>query len=163
MPDPITIITTLHGLAEKLVNSIKGGQDTAKAQEILRLVGQLQTEYFALQQRILKLESDNSKLVQKVETLQSSKAKEQHDDAGVVKDLDSGCTQALKILADPSGDATIHDLFSQLHLSEAKCQHLLDQLLGDKFAIQTSMNVMTGPRYGATPKGRDYLAKKGLL
>ena len=81
MPDPITIITTLHGLAEKLVNSIKGGQDAAKAQEILRLVGELQTEYFALQQHILKIETENAKLIRKTASPKSPNPKQQDEHA----------------------------------------------------------------------------------
>ena len=90
MPEPIATATimALHGLATKLVESIKDGKDATKAQEILRLVSTLQTEYFALQQQVIKAETENSQLRYRVATLETAQTQQQPDEPQVVLELD---------------------------------------------------------------------------
>jgi regulator of replication initiation timing len=77
--------------------------------------------------------------------------------------LDDACTKMLQAVANATGDITKQDLFEQLGLPLAKGDHLFDQLSEHAFIEQRGMNLMTGGRYGATKKGRDYLSRKNLL
>ena len=167
MPDPITIITTLHGLAEKLVNSIKSGQDATKAQEILRLVGGLQTEYFALKQHILKIETDNANLIQQVATLKSPNLKQKDGDAEVVVDLDEIEDKMLVLIANHRSNTTQEQVFAHFGLGTAKGDYHFEQLIKHNFVGISHFNMgggsKGGPFYEATSKGREYLAKSGLL
>lgn len=167
MPDPITIITTLHGLAEKLVKNIKSGQDAAKAQEILRLVGELQTEYFTLQQHILKIETDNAKLIQQMAALKSPNPKQQNNDTQAVVDLDEVESKMLVLVANTRSDITRAQVFAHFGLGTAKGDYHFEQLTKYDFVGISHFNIggggNRGPFYEATSKGREYLAKSGLL
>jgi hypothetical protein len=165
MPDPITIITTLHGLAEKLVNSIKGGQDAAKAQEILRLVGELQTEYFALQQHILKIETENANLVRQVASPKPPNPKQKDDDIGVVPDLDDVSVKILQMFVESPRGIPKAMIFAHFGLSIGKGNFIFDQLTKHDFIEVTSFVMGRGGdlKYHATQKCREYLNKKGLL
>jgi len=163
MPDPITIITALHGLAEKLVNSIKSGQDAAKAQEILRLVGELQTEYFTLRQHILNIETDNAKLIRQVAALKSPNPNRQENDTQVVVDLDDLSTKMLLAVANAPDGAWKQELFARFDLSLATGEHVLDQLGELDFIEVIPRFTPDGSPHRATRKGRDYLSRKDLL
>jgi len=163
MADPITIIATLHGLAEKLVTNIKSGQDAAKAQEILRLVSELQTEYFSLKSQILQLQAENLQLKQKGAPLQIANPKQQDDNANVVPDLDEIAIKMLLEIANSADGIKQEVLYAMFNLSTGKGDFLFDQLRMHKLIYQASINMIYGVKWGATSKGRAYLNKKGLL
>jgi hypothetical protein len=159
MADPITIITTLHGLAEKLVKSIKSGQDAAKAQEILRLVGELQTEYFALQSKMLQLERENFQLTQRASS--SAKPEEQQQPAD---NLPEESEKMLVAIANETrGRLTKDMVIRHFGLAQAKGDYFFDQLLARKYVHTSSGQMGVGWFYHATKIGREYLAKRDLL
>jgi hypothetical protein len=164
MADPSAIIVALHGLAEKLVTNIKSGQDAAKAQEILRLVGELQTEFFALQSRILKLEAENFQLKQKASPLQPTNPPKQDDNKNVVVDLDEISTKILQVVANSQGGAQKEELFAHFSLSVGRGDFVFEGLTGHEFIEIGRFNLGGGGAYYfATTKGRAYLNNKGLL
>jgi hypothetical protein len=163
MADPISIITALHGLAEKLVKNIKSGQDATKAQEILRLVGELQSEFFALQSHIIKIESENFQLKHKASPLQPTNPPKQDDNKNVVVDLDDVSTKILQAIANSQDGALKENVFADFGLSVGRGNFIFDNLTGHKIIEVGRMIMGVGAFYFATPKGREYLNQKGLL
>jgi hypothetical protein len=165
MPDPITIITTLHRLATKLVESINDGKDAAKAQEILKLVGELQTEYFALQQHILKIETENAKLIRQAASPTTPHLKQQDDGPDVAPDFDDVSVKILQMFVESPKGIPKETIFARFGLSIGKGNFIFDQLTKHDLIEVTSFVMGRGGelKYHATQKCREYLHKRGLL
>jgi hypothetical protein len=163
MADPITIITTLRGLAEKLIVSVKDRQAAAEARNILLLIGQLQSEFFTLQTQILDLKAENLKLKQGSPVSHPSQSKQTKDNPDVTEDLDDVSVKMLVLLANAPNGIKKEQLFSHFGLSNGKGELLFQRMSQKKFVEMWTMNMLTGATWAATSVGREYLDKLGLL
>jgi predicted nucleotide-binding protein len=77
--------------------------------------------------------------------------------------LDEACTDMLTAVADAPDGAWKQDLFARFGLSAVKGEHIFDQLIEHKFIEAIPRITPDGTPFRATPKGRDYLFRKGLL
>lgn len=160
MPEPIatTTILALQSLASNLVESVKDRRSAGEAKEILRLVGSLQSEFFALQQLILKLESENVRLQQG-----SALAQRKVTTPPATVLLDELAAKMMLLLANEEDGASMDTLLAHMDLSPAKGAYFFDQLVEHKFVVQTRFVPDDGAIWAATSGGRRYLVDCGLL
>lgn len=162
MPDPVAIILALEGLAKNLIESIKDRKSASKAQEILRLVGELQSEYFALKQHILKVEAENAEMKLRVAALASSHAQKQQDDATVVIDLDEPSVRMLQHLSRCGHRAQKpHQLAQALGLTMTRARYYADTLVGGQY-IHAQLYANGAVEYELAERGREFLVARNL-
>jgi BMFP domain-containing protein YqiC len=163
MPEPIATATiiALHGLATKLVESIQNGKDAAKAQEILRLVSTLQMEYFALQQQVIKAETENSQLRQRVASLESGQTR-QPDEPEVVLELDEVAIRLLQHLSRCGHMAQTSDQLAQaLGVTMTRARHYADTLARGKY-IHDQYYMNGAVEFELNDRGREFLVAHNL-
>jgi hypothetical protein len=163
MAEPIAIITSLYKVAEGLVTKIKDRQGAAEAKNVLFMVGQLQAEFFELQSRILKLETENAELKQKSLFLQSPKPKQEQNNPNLTQDLDDVSVKMLAALANAPNGIKKENLFAHFGLSLGKGDLLFQRLIKKKLVDTMSVNMLTGVTWTASDEGRECLDKLGLL
>jgi hypothetical protein len=127
------------------------------------LVGELQTEYFTLQQHILKIETENAKLIQQASSPKPPNPKQQDNHTDVVVDLDDISTKVLQAVTNSPDGALKESLFAHFSLSVGKGDFIFDRLVTHKFIDVGRVQMGVGAFYFATPKGREYLSRKDLL
>jgi hypothetical protein len=163
--DVIATIKTLHSLTKGLVESIQGEKGAAKAKEILLLVGELQTEYFSLQQNLLKLERDKGELQSQVTALSAAQTPENPEDTPVVFELDEPLVDILKFLV--SSDErwkTMDEIKEATGLSQIKVSHFLRELRSSGFVDEPFIGTVPEEMcFGLTHKGRGYLIDRDLV
>jgi hypothetical protein len=74
MPEPVSTITTLHGLVTRLVEIIKDRKFAAEMREVQRMVAALDAEHFELKNEQLQLVTENMQLKQLVAALEQAVA-----------------------------------------------------------------------------------------
>jgi DNA-binding MarR family transcriptional regulator len=168
MADPVTIILALRALSMKLIEDFKDGKGAAEARDILRLVGELQTEYFSLQQQIIQLQTANFKLEQAMSAKQSAQPQQKKDKPEVMTDLNEICIAILKYLADSENtehvatmDLEVGEIAAAINQPKLTTQRYLDKLKELKL-IQWTQGSFDTIIYILSPNGIAFLVDRGL-
>jgi DNA-binding IclR family transcriptional regulator len=77
--------------------------------------------------------------------------------------IDEQSAKLLAAIAHSPDGLVKEELFQHFSMPTAKGDFYFDELIAHKFIRQTSVNMYTGIRWGATPAGRAYLNKFGAL
>jgi len=133
----------------------------------------LATKLAQAQSQIELLESDKTDLRaqvrSQVETLQQElvgagseiqRLRQQQQPQDILPDE---AEKILVLIANATRGITNYQALQQFHLSQAKGDYCFDQLIQHKFVHSVIGQMGAGVFFRATPAGRDYLAKRGLL
>ncbi len=158
MADPITTIVALQKLASNLVESIKDGKDAAKAREILQLIGVLQSEYFTLQQHIIKVEEENSRLKMRLNANDPTAGNKN----AAALNLDELHIRMLKHLSSSTVRQTPRMLANALNISVERARHYADTLVDSEYIYKHARWDSAEVKYELDGKGREYLVVHNL-
>ncbi len=164
MPDPLSSATVvaLHGLATKLVESVQDRKAAADAKEILKLVNSLNGEHFELQRQILKVEEENSKLKQRLVTLENQQVGNKPEEEDEVVALDDVSIRLMQRLANPRYSVQLpHDLASHLGVSVTRARHYADGLVSGGYLYNHRFG-NGAVKYQLSEKARAFLVKHNL-
>jgi len=157
------VIKDITDLVTRLINSVQDRKFAAELLEIQRMIGSLQSEQADLHEQRIALMTENAQLKQKIVALEQRVAQSQQRGTKPDDQLDEIAVEMLVFIANTTDDITEEDVIEHLRLPQAKGKYHFDQLLKREFVRTTRGQTGVGWFYDATPEGRDYLAKAGLL
>ena len=156
-------IKDITDLVTQLSNSVKDRRFAGELLKIQSIIGTLQSEQAALHEQRIALITENAELKQKIAGLEQRLAQPKQVDLQSGEQLDEIATKMLVIIGNTTEEITRDELIQDLRLAQAKGEYHFDQLIKREFVHTVGGQIGRGMFYYSTQKGREYLAKAGLL
>lgn len=155
-------IVDLTNLVTKLVGSVQDRKFASELREVQRMISSLQSDQASLHEKNMLLSSENAELKQTIASLGLKLQQPQESIAEKGEALSETHKKILALIANET-EVTRNDAFQRFGLSKAQGDYHFDKLLQLKYIRITHGQMGVGSFYGATPEGRDFLAREGRL